>query len=312
MKLDKKQLEKVLESVTADVAAMLKSETEEVSLNKADPGEETPAEKTPAGSSTESSAPADAAPEAPHDEAAEASAAAAPADAAPEASGDPANDAQATPEALQAEYAQLPVEELKMHYMACKSALMQMLGAGADGAGPEASASPEGAPAPEASAPAPEASPEMGKKELKLGDGSGGKITKSEGEDLAARLAKTEAALAEVETLKKALTDKDATIASLEESVGRVADGFKKLLERQGAMRKSVAGVSFIGKPGTPTPAEAGSIDVSSLSKAEVTARLRDISANPKLAKSDRDTINKFYSGQVGIDGVAKLLQQIS
>lgn len=59
------------------------------------------------------------------------------------------------PEALKAEYAQLPPEELKIHYMAAKAALFELMG-GADGAaaGPEASAAPAG-PGPEASAPPP-------------------------------------------------------------------------------------------------------------------------------------------------------------
>ena len=71
------------------------------------------------------------------------------------------------PEALKAEYAQLPPEELKIHYMAAKAALFELMGGAAGGdaggapaPGPDAGA---GAPPPEASAPpAPAPAPAAG------------------------------------------------------------------------------------------------------------------------------------------------------
>lgn len=63
--------------------------------------------------------------------------------------GDDGGGGDLDPEALKAEYAQLPPEELKVHYMAAKAAVMELLGANEAG-GPEAA----GGPPPEASAPA--------------------------------------------------------------------------------------------------------------------------------------------------------------
>jgi len=132
MKLSKSQINKLLEQVTNDVAVMLKSDTEEVTLSKADPGEETTAETTPDGSATDgppgeqsSAGPEDSgAPDASADASAEGSAP--PMDGGPDGGQDPATDAGATPEALQAEYMKLPPEELKMHLMAAHAALMAM------------------------------------------------------------------------------------------------------------------------------------------------------------------------------------------
>lgn len=347
MKLTKKELDKVLASVTEDVAELLKSETEEgEKLSKADPGAETAGEEKPEGSSAEppkeepSASPS---PEASGDGSAPPAAEGTPP--APEGegsapSGDPAADQQGGPEALEAEYAQLPPEELKAHFLACKSALMKVL---AGGAGPEGSA-PAGAPGAEGSAPAappaappagappapegsappappagpsPEGEPPMGKKEIKMsGNGSGGKISagkmaKSEdvtvSSDVLARLEKAEKALEQVEGLKKTIAEKDAVIASFEEKVGQVAGGIAKLIERP--IRKSVASVTYAAKPGSE-PASKSTIDPSSLSKSEVTQKLRAATASESLSKKDRDLVSGFMLGTVTIDKVAHLLTE--
>lgn len=87
--------------------------------------------------------------------------------------------------ALAQEYMKVGSEEgvdaLKAHFLACKQALEQMLGAGAGAPSPDASAS---APPPDASASA--GAPPMGKAEMKPSPGSGGKsmpIAKSEADD---------------------------------------------------------------------------------------------------------------------------------
>lgn len=315
--LSKAQLDRVLAQVTDDVAELLKSEADEgVKLSKADEGEETPAEKKPEGSSTEPPAP-EASPEASADAppAGDESAPAPEASAEGSPEGDPAADAGLTPEALQAEYAKLPPEELKMHFLAAKAALMAVMGSDDGQAPPEASAPPAAPPAaagPEGSAVAPEAStPPMGKKELKMGDGSGGKITpgkmaKSEDvvipAEILERLTKAEAALSQVEDLKKSLADKDAQISQFEEKMGQVAAGFQKLMNRP--MRKSVTGISYIQKPGSESGA-----DVSRLSKTEVVQKLTEVTASSTLTKSDRDLINSYVVGNVPVDAVAKFLK---
>lgn len=322
MKLSKAQLSKVLESVTDDLAAIIKhEETEDTALSKADPGEEAPGEKTPEGSSSEESPEGgdEGAPPAPEASAegegggepdGDEGGAPAP-EAAPEASADPAADTSPmSPEALEAEYAQLSPEEMKMHLLALQSAFMKVAGGGA---GPDASA--PAAPGPEASAPpaAPAPAgppPAMGKGELKsAGNGgkvSAGKMSKSEDGDV---LVKMEQLSSKVEELSKALSEKDATIAKMEESFGSLAEGFKNIILKQGAMRKSVTGVSFVGKPGDTAPA-AGSVDISTMSKAEINEKLNAVirSSATKLSKSDRETIQKFVAGNGTAESVAKFI----
>lgn len=318
MKLSKAQLSKLLDEVTSDVAELLKSEpdAEGSALSKADPGEETPAEETPAGSSAEgsddeasASAPEGGAPTTGDDSAGGDAPPAGPeASAAPTDGGDPAAGGDASPEALQAEYAKLPPEELKMHFLACKAALMAVMGGGAgDGAppaGPEASA-PPAPPAPAASAPP---APPMGKKEFG-GDGSGkvkaGKMAKSEDfMALEQRLAKMEEKGAEVEDLKKAVAAKDETIANLEKKMVEVVTGFKKIIDKT-AVRKSISGVTYAAKAGAPAP---GTVDLSALRKSDVVKKLTEVTASPTLSKADRDLINSYVAGSVGVEAVAKFL----
>lgn len=167
--------------------------------------------------------------------------------------GDPAMD-QVDPEALKQEYASLPPDQLKMHYMACKQALMEIMGA-QGAAGPEASAGP----GPGASAGGPPPGPE------------GSPTFKSE---------------AKIRELEK-------TVAGL----GKVVDILTK------PMRKAVTDVAFV-----PRTDEGSSRK--SLSKSEVTEKLRDITAEGRLKKSDKDLVMKFYSGQVNADALSHLFDK--
>ncbi len=144
-----KELKSLIENVAADIGTLLKAET----VAKVGEGEETEAEKTPDVSSTSpaepsvspeaSSAPPPAEPSAAPPEAPPADASMAPpADAppTPEASApaDPAaQGGEVDADALAQEYSQLPVEELKAHYLACKAALAGKLAQ-------DGSAAPEG------------------------------------------------------------------------------------------------------------------------------------------------------------------------
>jgi hypothetical protein len=325
MELTKKDLEKLIDSVTTDLSGILESEK----LSKADPGVETPGEKTPEGSSADVPPEESASPSG--EEGGEGAPAGvedgAPAEGAPDAAPegapegqpgeegqtDPAADAQGTGEALVAEYSKLPPEELKMHFLACKEALMQSLGG--DGQGNEAP--PEGQPAggesacptcgapteapPQEQAPTGDASaapmePGMGKSEFdspetgsKGAEVTEGKMSKSEFDPAAL--------MAEVEVLKKGLKEKEIHIQQMEESFGQAAIGLKKLFERGTGLRKSIASVAFTPKPGSEA-ASTDKLDVKSMSRTEVLGRLKSVTAtNTSLKKSDRDQINAYVFG---------------
>jgi hypothetical protein len=306
MKLNPKELNKLLEQVSDDVAAVLAKaeESEKTTLAKADPGEEAPGEETPAGSSTEGSAPApeadpSEAPEAPAGDAGPAADAPAP-EAAPgdEQTQNPAEDESAGPEALVAEYSKLPIEELKMHVMASHAALMQSIGggdgqeAGPEGAAPEAPAPEAPGAAPEATQPAGTEEPPIGKAEIKANPSNGGKIIKSQ---IETRLA----------TLEKSLKEKNATIQALETKFGEATEGLKKLVEKSGnvALRKSIAGISFQGKPG-----DSGKQEVR-LSKSEAVKQLNELTASSDLKKSDRALITQYVIGTTPQSTISHLLK---
>jgi hypothetical protein len=199
--------------------------------------------------------------------------------------GDPASEGPADPAALKAEYAKLPPEELKMHFLAAKEALMEIMGGGGDAApAPDAPmAPPAPGPGPEASAPAPAF---KGEKSMVHADANGGgslPIKKSESDEVAslkAELAETNAGL---EALVKAFTN----------VVGQ-------------PMRKAVTNLAFVPKTGE---APADQIDVSKLSSAQITEKLKAVTADQKLSKSDRDLINGYYVRAVSVDKIAHLLK---
>jgi hypothetical protein len=232
-----------------------------------------------------------------------------------------------SPEALQAEYAKLPVEELKMHFLAAKSALMAAMSGGGDASadpsadpaaaggppGPDASAGPAPAAGPEGSAAAPEASagpvdPMMGKKEFNS-SGNGGQISKSQLDPtlqvILTRLDKAEKAASEVTELRKSLATKDAQLAEMEANLGKVAEGFSKIIERP--MRKAITSISHIAKPGSEQAAP-GTVDISRLSKAEINDRLNKATRSESLSKADRDAITKYVVGKAPVETVVKFL----
>jgi hypothetical protein len=322
-KLSKNELKKLVDLVTDDLSSILETES---SLAKADPGEETVGEVTPKGGSTDkpeessssseessSASPkvppsgnaeeATATPEAPADAAAEAPAEV-PADQSEKQSDgqqpDPAADASGSAEALVSEYSKLSPEELKMHFLACKEALMQALGSQEQPDQPAAPAQP----APEAQAESPQVPPGIGKAQLDPGDGNGG--------EKLATVSKTEmdvaALFAEIETLKKGLKDKDQAIQDMETSFGQAAVGLKKLIERGSVMRKSIASVTFTPKPGSEV-ASTEKVDVKALTKAEVIEKLNKVATSPALTKSDRDQINSYVFGNCSVEKIEKFLQ---
>jgi hypothetical protein len=279
-------LDKLLEEVVRDVTDILaKSEEKDTKLAKASPGEEAPGEETPAGSSTEGSEPEASPAEETPGEAPQAP----PSDqglqeGSPDgAEQDPAMDEQSGPEALQAEYAKLPIEELKLHVMAAHAALMASMGdQGQPGQDQEAPPAQPGTPPEATPGTSPEATQQMGKSEKK---------------ELELRLA----------TLEKSIKDKDDTIAQLEERFGKAVDGVRVFLEKRMnvGLRKSISGVGYDPKPGTSTEVDG----FKPLAKSEAVKKLNTLTASSDLKKSDRDLITKYVIGNADQSTVAHLLK---
>lgn len=189
----------------------------------------------------------------------------------PDASADPAApaDGSAGPpdmEALKAEYSDLPVDELQMHYVAIKAALMAKMGSQSPDPGAEASASappsaPPVDPSASSSAPVPAMKGEMSA--IKPGLGSSASMAKSE-QDMQLMSEK-------IELLTKAM----------ELVVGA-------------PQRKSVKGVSelqFLSKGEEKLKKSEG------LSKAQIQEKLSEKARDPKLSKSDKTAIVAFTIG---------------
>ncbi len=187
---------------------------------------------------------------------------------------DPAAEggAELTPEALQAEYAKLDPQELEMHIHAALAAKEALMGA-AGGAGAPPMAPPADA------APAP-AAPGM--------DGAGPAMKKES--PMTPEKVKA-MAKAEVDELRAAVKEQAEAIEALTKTLTTVMEK---------PLRKSIASVR---------PAEAPKKDLSTLTMKDVNEHLTKITADPKLAKSDRDTINDFFDRKVGIDKLAHLFE---
>lgn len=293
-------LDQMMAEVTAEVAEFLQQDAG--ALRKAIDGDdaaddESEGSEGPAASPEESSAPEASADEAPGAEASMGDEA--PADDSPmmdEASAAPEGSAAheggeiepaPTVEGLQAEYMKLDPEALKMHYLACKSALMASMGEGQPdmGAGPDASA---GAPPPAAPPAAPEASAPMAMGEMSAGkeisntDGNGGEVEKG-------KMGKSEGFAA-----------KDAEIASLREQLKKNEEAVLELaMQLTKPLRKSVKGLSELAF--IPKDAPEKKSKVETLSKSEIVSKLREKSRTEGLKKSDRDLINKFTCGVEGV-----------
>ena len=302
--LNKKDLQKLLDETVESLTDVL-AKAESEGLVKADPGEEAPAEKTPAGSSTEGSSPEKSASEGSSEETAE-SPAAPPSEApgegaeagaespgvpgeAEQAMGDPAQEmgAEVSVESLQAEYQSMPVEDQKMHLLALKAALMTTLAAGqVPGQAPMQGQAPpmasEAAMAPPVATPGGAEMPPPAPPVLK---------------------SETDPAILErLQILEKSVKEKDEIITGF----GAVAEGLKKML----IGRKSAHSISVLSKPGDGlTKSEAQ--DFTSLSKSEISSRLKEVIATQKLSKTDKDLIITFTAGSnQDVSKIAHLLKK--
>ena len=285
-------VKKILGEVEAEIGALLKSEKErlakaaEESSSGARPEESSsPPPASPAGPES----PAPSAP--PVDSAAPASPSASPEGAPPEsAPADPAADAgPVDPQALMEEYAKLPPEELKVHYMACKAALSQVMGADPDAASagaPPASAPPPAAPppGPAAGSPAP-----LAQAEVSASPGNGGEsVPVKKNED--APLAKSERE------------------KSLEAEIEALGSQLEKLVKAVGTtlgqpVRKAITGVDRGPRGEAAAPAQ-------ELSKADIDAKLKEVIASKKLSKSESERVIAYSMGHVGFDQIKDLIEK--
>jgi hypothetical protein len=207
---------------------------------------------------------------------------------------DPAEDAGGAPptmEQLQAEYAKLDPESLKTHYLACKAALMELMGAD-QGAGHEASAPGAGAGGPPSAQPGPEQSgtpmalSEMKGKRMNV-DGNGGKMK-------AGKLGKSEEQL-KIERLEEQIREQHDALLRLTEVVAKAAKPIRKSI-------KSLSDLRFIERTETTEAPEM------KMSKAEVNAKLREKVREGKLSKSDQALVTKYTLGTVDVSKIKHLL----
>jgi hypothetical protein len=277
-----------------DIASLMNDLEKSVKelLVKADPGEEAPGEETPSGSSLEGSSPG-APPEG-------SPPAGAPEGSAPPEGSPPEGSPEGSVEELKNAYMTLDIEDLKAHFAAVHAALEEKSGGGdaapgqegpPPGAGPEGTP-PEGAGADAGGPPPGEEPPAMGKSEIP--------------ESIQIQLAKAEKLELELTEIKKSLAEKDAAMAAMEvkfeQQINTVAEGFQKILTK--GLRKSAPGISAISKPGT-TATEKSEIK---LTKSEIVEKLRNAARQNGLSKSERNEINGYFDGSVGVEKLTKFL----
>lgn len=286
MQISSAELRSILEDVEKDLTPLLRSERAKLSKAVGDEdsasasaspmGEESrsagrdmvPSERSGSPAGMEGSASASASPEG--------SSAGMPPEGSPQAGpeGSPSAGGGEGVEALAAEYAKLPPEELEMHLMALEMVLKQHGGGGeASPAGMPPEGSPAGMP--------PEASPAM-KKEYSA--------SASASEKSKSPAMKKEMSHSASEGSSISKSEIDALNQKLDVALKAV-----EFLTRP--MRKAVTEFATEEKPAL------------NLSKNEITAKLKAVTASPTLAKSDRQLINGFYDGRIAVDQIAHLLK---
>jgi hypothetical protein len=286
MKYTQKQLDEALTLISSELTEMLKADGLAKGAKDDAPAEESSGSAPPAdpagGDGDADDAPPAAPPEASEAPPAAAAEGEAPPDAPPgppEGEGGAPDDGggQAwTVEQLTEQYSQLPPEELKKHFLACKAALMQIMGQ--DQGQPP--------PAPEASAPPPPAGPPAG----------GAPMAMSEKKTPEKKLQKSESDV-KVEALEKQLEAQSAELLKLVKVVEVMTSPVRKSI-------KGVSDLKFIERTATPekpSPAQ-------SLTKAEVTSILREKVREGKLTKSEKDLVAKYTVGAVDVSKIEHLL----
>lgn len=271
--LTPQDLTEIVESVSRTLAQVVKSEKDRLAKADDNDADDKPDDSDPAAGAppAEGSAPSDGAPPgAPGDDALDG-----PPPAEGSAPADPAGDQPPDPAALKAEYAALPVDQLKMHVEAAQAALAEAMGGG------DASAAAGAPPGPPAGAPP---GPPAMKSQPSMG-GSGGesvKVLKSEVSALGEKLKAKDAELAELK--------KNLEVAT--EGLGKLAGAFEAFNGRP--MRKALT-----------EPVRKSDEATAPLDPTVVKARLRAKIRDTKLTKSDRENINTYLLDPKKADLVA-------
>lgn len=356
MKIKDAELKSILAEVEGEIASLIKSEKAKLAKNASEQspgGESSPAESSPAGESAggppaegseSAGAPAMSAAPAPSPSAAPAAAPAAP-EAAPADPAAAGMDAGAPPslEELAAEYSKLPPEELKMHYLAAKTALFQTMGSADAGAGmdPAAGAAPSPAPALPSASPAgdvPPAPPAM-KGEMPYGSKTVGNdesasdsdpkpsgtgdtksiVTKGSmpygskkpGDD--SKASDSNPKPTGTGQTKPVITEKSELESELE-SLRKGQSEITKVLEALIGTpeRKAFTGteIQYIKKSEIESKPVSKKLrkSVEEMTTTDVNARLNEITRSPSLKKSDRERINKFYANMLDLNEIKDLL----
>ncbi len=304
-------MKNILSEVETEITSLLKTESEALKKAKEDGDEASaPAESGPPTESAspeappeasagpaEGSAPPGASPEASAPMSPEASAPA------PEMGADPAAaQGPVDPEALKAEYSKLAPEELKAHYMACKAALFEMMGA-AQGAGPAGAPAP-GAPAPEASAPmpppmsppAPEASAPQPPPAFKA------EVPASMTKNPANGSALKDQAPTVPDAIKK--SEMDSKVDDLEKQVELMAKALGIAMDHLGTpIRKAVTSIAHIPRTVEEAPV------VKEPSRLDVKNRMLKAMSTGKLSKSDKEKLISYSLGNIAFDQIKDLLE---
>jgi len=315
MKIKDSEVKKILAEVETEIGALLKSESDRLAKgHEESPGEGSASEGSaggpPEGSlsappgpeDTSGAPPMDGSGAPPVDDGSGAPPMdpSAPPDGAvppPGAFQDPAADqGPVDPEMLMAEYAKLPPEELKVHYMAAKAALAQVMGGDPDGQGaiaPPPSPSPAGPPSPSPSpSPAPLAQAEV-PADMKNLPANGGSQKAAVPDAI-----KSETAV-EGTALAKAQKDFDEKSADLEKQIELLVKAVDMVIGQP--IRKAVTGVSFV--PRTVDPKAEPSKD-------EINAKLGEVIRGRKLSKSESERAIAYSMGHIGYEQIKDLLEK--
>lgn len=236
---------------------------------------------------------------------------------------------------LAAQYAQLSPEDLESHLMAIEMAMQQMQGGAAGGAPagmpPEAGGAgmPPAAPPAQAGAmPPPEGSPTMKSEGLNKGmltwapyttlhhvatqhekEHGAGAWDKEHPDMTIAHIKENMDKEGSAAKERSASREKSAS-APAEKSAGSFS---KNELDAVNAkLDVALKAVEFLTRPMRKAVTEFAVTETkaaSSMTKGEVTAKLKEVTASPTLAKSDRNLVNGFYDGRVSLDQIAHLLK---
>lgn len=240
----------------------------------------------------------------------------------PAAAGSQAPALQTDPAALQAEYATLPPDQLKMHYLAAKSALFAATQAAAP-----APAAPAPAPAPAAAPPMAPPVPPMGppgQPPVMKGEKAfsttlqgkddanpGGKIpdvardTTLEGKNGAMN---KNAKMPSEQNGKLPNTPTSPDIAKSEkDELAELKLQFevmtKALSKIAGVpMQKAVTDLTYVAK-------SEGEVRNTELTAEQIKAKLNEVARNPLTKSEDRALMNKYVCGSVNVDAIKHLLK---